>query len=110
MADKALRGHGLGSKSLADPSGVEMAARQEIAFDCPNAHHFAVTFAAEAELPTEWECPRCGQMARRSDGVEPEPKEVKPQRTHWDMLRERRSIEQLEDILAERLGEIRQKP
>ena len=32
MADKALRGHGLGSKSLADPSGVEMAARQEIAF------------------------------------------------------------------------------
>ena len=72
MADKALRGHGLGSKSLA-----------------------------------EWECPRCGQMARRSDGVEPEPKEVKPPRTHWDMLRERRSIEELEDILAERLEEIR---
>ena len=46
-------------------------------------------------------------MARRSDGVEPEPKEVKPPRTHWDMLRERRSIEELEDILAERLEEIR---
>ena len=72
MADQALRGHGLGSKSLADPSGVEMAARQEIAFDCPNDHHFSITFAAEAELPTEWECPRCGQMARRADGVEPE--------------------------------------
>ena len=93
-----------------DLSPALMAARQEIAFDCPNAHHFAVTFAAEAELPTEWECPRCGQMARRSDGVEPEPKEVKPKRTHWDMLRERRSIEELEDILAERLGEIRQEP
>ncbi len=110
MADQALRGHGLGSKSLADPSGVEMAARQEIAFDCPNDHHFSITFAAEAELPTEWECPRCGQMARRADGVEPEPKEVKAPRTHWDMLRERRSIEELEDILAERLGEIRQEP
>ncbi len=110
MADKALRGHGLGSKSLADPSGVEMAARQEIAFDCPNDHHFSITFAAEAELPTEWECPRCGQMARRADGVEREPKEVKAPRTHWDMLRERRSIEELEDILAERLGEIRQEP
>lgn len=110
MADKALRGHGLGSKSLADPSGVELAARQEIAFDCPQAHNFAITFAAEAELPTEWECPRCGKVARRSDGVEPEPKEVKAPRTHWDMLRERRSIEELEDILAERLGEIRQEP
>jgi predicted RNA-binding Zn-ribbon protein involved in translation (DUF1610 family) len=107
MADKALRGQGLGSKSLADPAGVELAPRQETAFDCPNGHHFSIPFAAEAELPTEWECPKCGQVARRSDGVEPEPKEVKPQRTHWDMLRERRSIEELEDILAERLEEIR---
>lgn len=107
MADKALRGQGLGSKSLADPSGVELAARQEIEFDCPNGHHFGVVFAAEAELPTEWECSKCGQMSRRSDGVEPEVKETKPPRTHWDMLRERRSIEELEDILAERLEELR---
>lgn len=107
MADKSLKGHGLGSRSLADGSGVELAARQDLGFDCPNGHHFTLTFAAEAELPTEWECPRCGQGARRSDGVEPEPKDVKPQRTHWDMLRERRSIEELEDILAERLQEIR---
>ncbi len=107
MADKSLKGHGLGSRSLADTSGVELAARQDIAFDCPNGHHFTRTFAVEAELPTIWECPRCGQVARRSDGVEPEAKQVKPQRTHWDMLRERRSIPELEEILAERLEEIR---
>lgn len=110
MADKSLKGRGLGSKSLADSSGVELAARQDLSFDCPKGHHFTLTFAAEAELPTLWECPRCGSEARRSDGVEPEAKEVKPPRTHWDMLRERRSIEELEDILAERLEEIRKQP
>ncbi|HOC13322.1 MAG TPA: RNA polymerase-binding protein RbpA [Propionicimonas sp.] len=107
MADRALRGFGLGAKSHADPSGVELAPRQEIGFECPKGHQFNVVFAEEAELPTEWECPRCGATSRRSDGVEPEAKETKAPRTHWDMLRERRSIEELEDLLAERLEEIR---
>lgn len=110
MAGKSLKGHGLGGKSLSDPSGIELAARQDIAFDCTKGHHFTLTFALEAELPTEWECPRCGSPARRSDGVEPEAKVVKPVRTHWDMLRERRSIPELEDILAERLEELRKEP
>ena len=107
MADRALRGSGLGSKSHADPSGVELAPRQEVGFDCAKGHHFSVVFAQEAELPTEWECPRCGAASRRADGVEPEVKATKAPRSHWDMLRERRSIEELEDLLAERLDEIR---
>jgi hypothetical protein len=43
----------------------------------------------------------------RSDGEKPELKEEKPARTHWDMLRERRSIAELEDLLAERLNLLR---
>ena len=107
MASRALRGTGLGSKSNAEPGAVELAPRQEIGFDCAKGHHFQVVFAEEAALPTEWECSRCGDMARRSDGVEPETKETKAPRTHWDMLRERRSIAELENLLAERLDEIR---
>ncbi len=107
MADRALRGSGLGSKSHADPSTVELAPRQEIGFDCPKGHHFEVVFSDEADLPTEWECPRCGEISGRSDGSTGEEKTVKAVRTHWDMLRERRSIPELEDLLAERLGEIR---
>ena len=38
MADKALRGRGLGSKSLADSSGVELAARQDLDFDLSLIH------------------------------------------------------------------------
>jgi len=107
MATGALRGSGLGSHNNQDPAGVELAPRLNVGFDCPNEHHFTIVFAEEAELPTQWECPRCSGMARRSDGVEADAKEEKPPRTHWDMLRERRSIEELEDLLAERLDEIR---
>ena len=107
MPERALKGSGLGAKSYADPNAVELAPRQEIGFDCPRGHHFELMFAEEAELPFEWECPRCGEIAARSDGATGEEKAVKPARTHWDMLRERRSISELEDLLAERLDEIR---
>ncbi len=108
MADRSLRGSGLGTKSFEDEVGVDFAPRQVVGFDCPQGHHFELTFAEEAELPTVWECPRCGQEAKRSDGVEPEVKEAKPARTHWDMLLERRSLADLEELLSERLEEVRQ--
>lgn len=54
MADRALRGMGLGSKSFEDEEGVEMAERQQIGFDCQNGHHFELTFSTEAELPSLW--------------------------------------------------------
>ena len=41
------------------------------------------------------------------DGIEREEKAEKPVRTHWDMLLERRSISELEDILTERLELLR---
>ena len=37
----------------------------------------------------------------------PQPKKVKPPRSHWDMLMERRSVADLEEVLAERLAVIR---
>jgi hypothetical protein len=107
MADRSLRGTGLGSKSFEDESGVEFAPRQEIGYDCPSQHHFDLVFAQEAEIPKVWECPRCGAESLRSDGERPDVKEEKPARTHWDMLRERRSIAELEDLLAERLDLLR---
>ncbi|HEX8487371.1 MAG TPA: RNA polymerase-binding protein RbpA [Propionibacteriaceae bacterium] len=107
MADRSLRGTGLGAKSFEDEAGVEFAPRREVGFDCPRAHHFELVFAEEAEIPSVWECPRCGAESLRSDGQRAEAKEEKPIRTHWDMLRERRSIAELEDLLAERLNLLR---
>ena len=107
MAERALRGTRLGATSYENDRNTDLAPRQEIAFDCPKGHHFTVPFAAEAEVPATWECRVCGTIALTVAGDQPSPKKTKPPRSHWDMLRERRSIADLEQVLAERLALIR---
>ena len=60
-------------------------------------------FSVEAEIPPTWEC-RCGDDALLQGGEPPELKPVKPARTHWDMLLERRSFDELQVLLDERLA------
>ena len=107
MAERVLRGARLGTQSFEDERGVEMAPRQQVTYVTDDGLEFEVTMAAEAEIPSEWECPSNGQMGRRVGGDEPEIKKEKPVRTHWDMLLERRSIKELEEILSERLELLR---
>jgi len=107
MAERALRGARLGGQSFEDERGVEMAPRQEVGYNCPHGHSFTIPFADDAQKPIQWECPRCGATAQQVDGEQPEAKKDKPVRTHWDMLRERRSIPELEQILSERLELLR---
>jgi hypothetical protein len=63
-------------------------------------------FSVEADIPSVWEC-RCGAEALLRDGTQPDAKPVKHVRTHWDMLLERRSMEDLEVLLEERLDLVR---
>ncbi len=107
MAERTLRGARLGGQSFEDERGIEFAARQRVAYVCAQGHNFEIPMAAEADVPALWECPRCGEEALRLDGTRPEPKAEKPARTHWDMLLERRSVKELEEILAERLELLR---
>jgi ribosomal protein L37AE/L43A len=103
MADRSLRGTRLGASSFEDDRDIELAARQVVSFDCPQGHLTAVPMAEEAEVPVQWECRECGATALRRGYQPPPPKAVKPPRTHWDMLLERRSIAELEALLEERL-------
>jgi hypothetical protein len=107
MSERALRGSRLGATSYETDDGVEVAPRQMVAYVCPRGHRFEVPFSVEAEIPQLWECRTCGQTAPRVDGRAPDEKPMKPARTHWDMLLERRSREELEEILAERLAILR---
>ena len=107
MAERTLRGARLGGQSFEDERGIELAARQQVGYACPEGHTFEVTMSVEADVPAVWECPRCGAEALSTSGITPEEKVVKPVRTHWDMLLERRSISELEDILTERLELLR---
>ena len=107
MAERTLRGARLGGQSFEDERGIEFAARQQCGYRCVNGHEFEVTMSVEAEVPAVWECPRCGAEALSRDGLTKEAKVEKPVRTHWDMLLERRSIKELEEILTERLELLR---
>ena len=107
MGDRTLRGARLGGQSFEDERGIEFAARQQVGYKCTRGHTFEITMSVEAEVPATWECPRCGAEALSTDGIVPEEKVEKPVRTHWDMLLERRSIKELEDILTERLELLR---
>ncbi|GAA2709215.1 hypothetical protein GCM10010429_23420 [Micromonospora olivasterospora] len=107
MGERMLRGSRLGAVSYESDRNTELAPRQSREYLCAKGHQFEVPFAVDAEVPTTWECRFDGSVARLVDGSEPEQKKAKPPRTHWDMLLERRSIAELEDILAERLQEVR---
>lgn len=114
MADRALRGMKIGANSMESEEGVDYAPRMRAHYNCPDGHGFELTFSVDAEVPPVWEC-RCGKEALLQNATKPEPKKpVKPPRTHWDMLLERRSIEELEALLEERLqllrsGELRRR-
>ncbi len=107
MGERTLRGARLGGQSFEDERGIEFAARQQVGYKCPQGHEFEITMSVEAEVPAVWECPRCGAEGLSTSGITPEAKVEKPARTHWDMLLERRSIKELEDILSERLELLR---
>jgi rubredoxin len=107
MGERALRGSRLGAVSYENDHGGDFAPRRAVKYDCPNGHHFGVPFSSEAEVPATWECRSCGATATIAEGARPEPKKARPARTHWDMLLERRSVAELEDVLAERLALLR---
>jgi hypothetical protein len=111
MADRSLRGMRLGSQSLQSEDGVELSERKRAVYQTDEGTTFDVIFAAEAEVPQTWSSPRSGQEGRLlgDDGipVEVADEDVKAPRTHWDMLLERRTREELEELLEERLAFLR---
>lgn len=111
MADRSLRGMRLGAQSLQSDEGVVLVDRQVRTYETTLGERFAVTFAAEAEVPEVWASPKSGNEGRLLDEggeqVAYEAPEQKHQRTHWDMLLERRTREELEEVLQERLTFLR---
>lgn len=107
MAERSLRGSRLGAMSMESDSAVELAARRPAEYLCPNGHTVVLPFSIEADVPPLWEC-RCGAEALLRDATRPDPKPTRPQRTHWDMLLERRTIAELEVLLEERLSLLRE--
>ncbi len=111
MADRSLRGMRLGAQSLQSEEGVVYSPRTRYTYLCPECGKETETvFSAEAEAPDTWECRHCGHEARLLVGdtpVEVDHSDVKAPRSHWDMLLERRTRAELEELLEERLQYLR---
>ena len=111
MADRSLRGMRLGTQSLQSEEGVEFSPRVKRTYRAADGTTFDVVFAAEAEIPPVWESPKSGHegvlLGPDGEPVDLEETESKAPRTHWDMLLERRTRAELEELLQERLELLR---
>ena len=101
----------LGSQSLQSEDGVELSERKRAVYQAETGETFDIVFSADADVPPIWSDPRTGHEGRLlgEDGkpVEMPAEDVKAPRTHWDMLLERRSRDELEELLQERLQFLR---
>ena len=111
MADRSLRGMRLGAQSMQSEEGVVFSERQVRQYRAADGSEFSVTFAADAEIPERWTNAKSGLEGQllETDGslADSTVKETKPARTHWDMLLERRTRAELEELLEERLQYLR---
>lgn len=98
---------------IPQPEPDEWAPRTSVFYTCPQGHDFPVVLAVDLEdkeIPKVWRCRQHGISCRQVGHDDtPLPAAAYRQRgddgrTHYDRLRERRSIPELEVLLAERLN------
>ena len=87
----------------------ESAPRQRVAFWCANGHESRPSFAADADIPEEWDCPRCGLPAGPDKDSPPAPPRTEPYKTHLAYVRERRDEKDGDAILNEALEALRKR-
>jgi RNA polymerase-binding protein len=85
----------------------ESAPRQTVGYFCAHGHESVITFAVEAQIPSSWDCPRCGLPASLDSENPPPPPKVEPYKTHLAYVKERRSDQEAEDILDEAIKALR---
>ncbi len=99
-----------GSRIGAGPSGEarrgEAAPRRTLEFHCAKGHVTSHSFSEDADLPETWDCAHCGNPAGLDRAAPPQAHRVEPYKSHLAYVRERRSDEDGEALLAEALANI----
>ena len=103
----AIRGSRVGAGPMGEAERGDVAPRTRISFWCANHHETRPSFAEDAEAPTVWDCPRCGLPAGRERDAPPAAPRNEPYKTHLAYVRERRSQQDSDQILAEALAKLR---
>jgi hypothetical protein len=92
---------------MGDSERGESAPRNRVSFWCSHSHKTSRSFAHDADVPSTWDCPRCGCPAGRDEANPPPPSRYVPSKTHLAYVRERRNDEDGEVILQEALAKLR---
>ena len=83
--------------------------RRTIRYFCANGHSTDPSFAADIEPPLNWDCPHCGWPAGQDEENPPTPRRAEPYKSHLAYVKERRSEEDGEALLAEALAALRRR-
>ena len=107
MAAGAIRGSRIGAGPMGEAERGEAAPRQAVSYFCTNDHSVTLNFAIEAEVPVEWDCPKCGMPASMDSDNRPDAPKTEPYKTHLAYVKERRSDADGAAILDEALSRLR---
>ena len=85
----------------------DAAPRLVVSYFCARGHETKPAFAADAQVPGTWDCPRCGLPANLDSTNPPPPPRTEPYKTHLAYVKERRTDKEADDILSEALHTLR---
>lgn len=103
----AIRGSRVGAGPMGEAERGESAPRQTVSYYCAHGHHTTPSFALDAAVPNQWDCPRCGLPASRDSDNPPPPPRIEPYKTHLAYVKERRSDAEAQEILDDALASLR---
>ena len=103
-----LRGTRLARSTTQVDRGAEPAPRRTVVYWCADDHSTSAVFAADVEVPIEWDCRVCSGPSSRERGTAPAaaPQRFFP-RTPYEFLMMRRTVADGERILSEALAAMR---
>lgn len=105
----SIRGSRIGAGPIGENERGETAPRQRVPYFCANGHRSTPAFAHDAELPQEWDCPRCGLPAGQDESAPPSASRVAPYKTHLAYVQERRTDADGEALLEEALARLKER-
>ena len=107
VGGSAIRGSRVGAGPMGEAERGDAAPRLYVSYFCANMHETRPAFAADAQVPLEWDCPRCGLPANLDSQTPPPPPRILPYKTHLAYVKERRSSAEARTILEEALQGLR---
>jgi hypothetical protein len=111
VAYRTIRGTGLHVNNFQSEIDVDYAPRVVRLYKTVAGAEFRVTFAEDAEIPETWVSPTSGEegvlLTLSGRRIRRDIPDAPQQRTHMDMVRERRTDAELEELLSWRLERLR---